>query len=180
MRLRHTLLLLALLPMTNLLAAVPKDHLDKYGRGIIQDYTDMKDGGDIEWVWVAPGTRLSTYQFKMGKFENLSKSVDDDMVEVVEEDLPRALAKAGKSDASAPTLTVDTAIFWAERANRAKIWIPYAGLHVAQAGVGVELVFRDSSGKIVAKIRHSGREGEQLEAAAEELVDDLTGYIRGH
>ena len=178
MRSRHALLLLALLPVSLLHAGVPQEHLDKHGRGIIQDYSDMKEGDEVEFTWVAPGTKLSEYQYKAGKFENLSKSVDDDMVETVETSLPRALEKAGK--AGGATLTVDRAIYWAERANRAKMWIPYAGLHVAQAGMGVELVFRDASGKIVAKMRHSGREGDALEAAAEELVDDFTAYIRGH
>ena len=180
MRLR-TCLLLALasaLPVSTF-AAVPKEHLDEHGRGIIQDYSDMNEDGDIEFAWIAPGTRLSTYRFKAGKFENLSTSVDDDMEAVVQTMLPRALAKAARAGDAAPELTVDSAIYWAQRANRAKMWIPYAGGHLAQAGVGIELVFRDASGKIVAKIRHSGREGDALEAAAEELVDDVAGYVRG-
>jgi hypothetical protein len=67
---------------------------------------------------------------------------------------------------------------WAQRANRAKMWIPHAGGHLAQAGVGIELIFRDASGYIVARIRHADREGDALEAAAEERVDDIAGDVR--
>lgn len=180
MRIRTTLLLLLLLtPSMGALAAVPEEDLEEQGRGIIQDYRDMKQDGDIEWAWIAPGTKLSSFRFKAGTFENMSTSVDDDMEDVIRDVLPRALAKASRGGEAAAELTVDRAIYWAQRPNRAKLWIPYAGMHLAQAGVGVELVFRDASGKIVAKIRHSGREGDQLEAAAEELMDDIAGYVRG-
>lgn len=178
MRLRSCLLFPLLLVMPALHAGVPKEDLDEQGRGIIQDYGDMKEDGDIEWTWVAPGVRLASFRFAAGEFENLSTSVDEDMEEVIRKVLPRALARAGKADESAPLLTVDSAIYWAQRANMAKMWIPYAGGHLAQAGVGIELVFRDASGKVVAKVRHSGREGNELEAAAEELVDDVAGWIR--
>jgi hypothetical protein len=57
------------------------------------------------------------------------------------------------------------------------MWIPYAGGHLAQAGLGVELVFKDAAGTVVAKIRHSGREGDKLKDAAEELVDDIRRFV---
>lgn len=180
MRFRSSLLLPLLLLAASAHAGVPKEDLDEQGRGIIEDYSDMKEDGDIEWVWVAPGTKLSTYRFNFTKFENLSKSVDDEMEEVVQKLLPRSLARATRADDKAPVLDVESAIYWTQRANMAKLWIPYAGGHLAQAGVGVELVFRDPSGRIVAKIRHSGREGTELKAAAEELVDDVTDYVRNH
>jgi hypothetical protein len=180
MRIRTSLLLPLLLAIPTLQAAVPKEDLDEQGRGIIQDYGDMKEGGDIEWVWIAPGTKLSSYRYNFTKFENLSKSVDDDMEEVFQKVLPRSLARATRADDKAPTLSVESAVYWTQRANMSKLWIPYAGGHLAQAGVGVELVFKDASGKIVAKIRHSGREGTELKAAAEELVDDLTDYVHNN
>ncbi len=57
------------------------------------------------------------------------------------------------------------------------MWIPHAGGHLAQAGVGIEPVFTDSTGKVVAEVRHSGREGDHLEDAAEELVDDIRPFV---
>lgn len=180
MRLHLRLFLPLLLAAPTLYAAVPKADLDEQGRGIIQDYGDMKEGGDIEWVWIAPGTKLSSYRYSFTKFENMSKSVDDDMEKVFEKVLPRSLSRASKAADGAPALTVESAVYWTQRANMAKLWIPYAGGHLAQAGVGIELVFKDPSGKIVAKVRHSGREGTELKAAAEELVDDLTDFVRNN
>jgi len=74
-------------------------------------------------------------------------------------------------------LRVEGAIYWAQRANRSKRFIPYAGGHLAQAGVGIELVISDEKGDIVCKIRHSGREGSQLKNAAEELIDEVTRFL---
>lgn len=159
-------------------AGVDPKNLKEYGRGIIKDYSDMKEMGDIEWVWVAPQARLSTYRFKVEKVENLTSHVDRGMEEVFSKALPKTLERVGSKDAAAPVLHVDGGIYWAERANRSKRWIPYAGEHLAQAGVGVELVFKNDKDEIVAKIRHSGREGSHLQDAAEELVDDISQFIR--
>jgi hypothetical protein len=159
-------------------AGVDKDNLNEYGKGIIKDYSDMKETEDIEWVWLRPGTHLADYRFEVKSFENLTAIGDGDMEEVFEESLPKTLKRASSKDAAAPLLTVDSAVYWAERANRSKWWIPYAGAHLAQAGVGIEVVFKDEKGDIVCKIRHSGREGEDLENAAEELIDDVAQFIR--
>jgi hypothetical protein len=91
--------------------------------------------------------------------------------------LNKILARVGSNQADAPLLHVDSAIYWAERSSSKKMWIPYAGGHLAQAGLGVELVFKDAAGTVVAKIRHSGREGDKLKDAAEELVDDIRRFV---
>lgn len=175
-----TVLLTLLVAVSLSAAGVDKDHLAKYGRGIIDDYSDMKESDDIEWVWVDPGVKLHDYQYKIEPFENLTVLTDRKMDEVFEDTLPRTLARAGAKDDAAPVLTVEGAIFWAERANRSKWWIPYAGMHLAQAGIGIEVIFKNEKGEVVAKIRHSGREGDDLENAAEELVDDLARFVRAN
>ena len=162
----------------SLAGGVDKDNLEEYGKGIIKDYSDMKETDEIEWVWLRPGTRLADYRFELESFENMSAIGDGDMEEVFEESLPKTLKRSSSKDESAPLLKVDAAVYWAERANRSKWWIPYAGAHLAQAGVGIEVVFTDDKGEIVCKIRHSGREGDDLENAAEELIDDLAQLIR--
>jgi hypothetical protein len=159
-------------------AGVDKGHLTKYGRGIIEDYSDMKALDEIEWVWLDPAVRLADHAFKVKSFEVLTVTTTSRMEEVFEDALPRTLKRAGSREDSAAVLTVEGAVYWAERANRSKWFIPYAGLHLAQAGVGIELVFRDQEGQIVAKIRHSGREGDELHSAAEELVDDIGKFVR--
>jgi hypothetical protein len=148
-------------------------------KGVIEDYSDMVEGDDIEWIYVAPGVKLSDYSFKIGKFKNMSDVTNKEMVTTLEEGFDAAFQRLGKKG-SKGTLTTENAIYWAERAQRGKRWIPYAGFHLAQSGVGIEMVFRDSKGKVIAKVRHSGRQGEKLEEAAEELVDDIANFIAKH
>ncbi|HUP46374.1 MAG TPA: hypothetical protein VM779_12770, partial [Thermoanaerobaculia bacterium] len=88
-----------LLMATASLAAAPvdKDHLEKYGRGIIEDYSDMKEGEGIEWVWISPDVKLKEYKFKVKPFENMTVMADSDMEQVFEKTLPRTLDRvAGK------------------------------------------------------------------------------------
>ena len=177
----YVLFILSLLFAVSALAAgVDKDNLKEYGQGIIKDYSDMKETDSLEWVWIKAGTRLSEYKFDVQPFENMTAFADDDMEDVFATKLPKTLTRLAPKDAVAPTLKLEGAIYWAQRANRSKIWIPYAGAHLSQAGVGIELVFTDSNGQIVCKVRHSGREGDKLESAAEELMDDVAQYIRAN
>lgn len=159
---------------------VDEDNLKEYGRGIITDYSDMKETDDIEWIWVKPGTKLSAYKFDVQPFENKTTFADEEMEDVFATKLPKTLTRLAPKDPAAPTLKLEGAIYWAQRANRSKWWIPYAGAHLAQAGAGIELVFTNADGEIVCKMRHSGREGDHLESAAEELMDDVAQYIRAN
>lgn len=152
----------------------------EFVKGIIEDYTDMVEGDGIEWIWVEPGVKLRDYKIKIGEFKNMSEVTNKDMIETLEDGFDESFERLGKKGGREGSLTTENAVYWAERAQSAKRWIPYAGGHLAQSGVGIEMVFRDSSGKIIAKIRHSGRQGEKLEEAAEELVDDVANYIAEH
>lgn len=159
-------------------AGVDVEELDKYGRGIIEDYSDMEHG-QLEWVWVAPGVKIGDYRLDVGEFENLSKSYDGNMMETLNEGMRKAFANISTGDKKG-TLTTQNAVYWTDRANSAKRWIPFAGSHVAQAGVGIEMVFRDSEGNVVAKLRHSGREGERLSDAAWELIDEIADWANSN
>lgn len=152
---------------------------EDFEEGIIEDYEDMVEGDGVEWVYLAPGVKLSNYKVKIGKFKNMSEVSSRKLVESLEEGFDEAFDRAGMKGGSG-TLTTTNAVYWAERASEGKRWIPYAGGHLAQAGVGVEMIFKDSSGKVVAKIRHSGRQGDSPEDAAEEVVDELASFIAEH
>ena len=178
---RATLLAALLMaPVSGAIAAVPAEHLEQYGKGIISDYSSLEHGEPIEWLWLAPDLQLSAHRFDLRSYDNLTLLVDDDLDGVLEAGLPRVLSRAGARGEDAPTLVVDVAVYWAERANRAKRWIPYAGAHVAQAGVGVELVLTDAEGNVVGLMRHSGREGDELKLAAQELVDEIAAFINAN
>jgi hypothetical protein len=77
------------------------------------------------------------------------------------------------------TLTADLCIYEVQDYSPAKAWIPFAGGHQMQAGIGIEMVLRDGS-KTIAKFRHFSRRGMQPEAALEESAGDYTKYIRKH
>lgn len=171
------LLLCGLAVSTVHAAGVEAEHLTEFGKGIITDYSDMSEAGDIEWAWVAPGTKLSKHRFTTAPVQNLTSVTNGDMKETFDRDMGRALKDISANNPDAPELQVTSAIYWANRASAGKRWIPYAGGHLAQAGIGIELVVTDAAGKIVAKVRHSGREGDELENAAEELVDDFTSFL---
>jgi hypothetical protein len=161
-------------------AGVDSQHLKKYGSGIITDYSDMRSGSGVEWAWTAPGVRLADHRFEVKSVENLTDIHDRRMMSELEDALPGSLQRVGAKDSGAAVLHVEAAVYWAQRANRSKWFIPYAGLHLAQAGVGLELVVKNAAGEIVAKIRHSGREGDKLEDAAAELIDDITAFFRNN
>lgn len=171
-------LLLIAVAVPVMAAGVDPEELDEYGRGIIEDYSDMEHG-DLEWVWVAPGIRISDYRIDVGEFENLSEAYDGNMMDTLNEGMQKAFGKMSSGDKKG-TLSTQNAVYWAERASNAKRWIPFAGSHVAQAGLGVEMVFRDSEGNIVAKVRHSGREGERLSDAAWELIDEIADWAHSN
>jgi hypothetical protein len=153
---------------------------DEFRSAIIEDYTGMVEGDGIEWVWVADGVKLSDYKIVLdGKFSNKSEINDKAMVSTLNDGFDDGVNRQNDKKTKG-TLKAQGGIYWAERANRGKMWIPYAGGHLAQAGVGIELILTDASGKTVAKIRHSGRQGDKPEEAAEELLDDLSAFVAEH
>lgn len=156
---------------------VDEGDLEDEGRGIIENYEEMVEGDGINWIWIAPGITLSDYRIDVGRFENLSGESDDDMEEALNSGFQKGFGELSRRENRKGTLTTQNAIHWAEEASPGKRWIPFAGHHLAQAGVGIEMIFRNSSGEIVAMVRHSGREGNKLKYAAEELVDDLVDWV---
>ena len=145
----------------------------------IKDYSDMVDGDDIGWVWTDPAVKLDGYKIKEGKVENKSDMRSKSMVETVKNVFRDPFADMeGKGEKG--TLTADICIYEAENFSGGKAWIPFVGGHQMQAGLGVEMVLRDSKSRIVGKFRHSAREGVQIENAAQEVASDLMKYIANH
>ncbi len=61
-----------------------------------------------------------------------------------------------------------------------RAFVPFAGGHLAQAGVGIELTVADATGVTIAKIRQDAREGMQPSDAAAKVVDIIANYVRAH
>jgi hypothetical protein len=156
------------------------EYSDKdFRKCIIKDYSDMVDGDDIKWVWIDPSVSLAGYKIKEGKLENKSDMHSKSMLKTVKDVFSDTFADmAGKGGKG--TLTADICVYEAENFSAGKAWIPFVGGHEMQAGLGVEMLLHDAKGKLVAKFRHSAREGAQIENAAQEVAQDLMKYIGDH
>jgi DNA-binding protein Fis len=157
-----------------------KDYKDKdFKKCAIEDYADMVEGDDVEWLWANPAQKLADYKLKVGKVENKSEIRSKSMVESVKNTFKDTFADL-ETKGAAGTLTADLCIYSAENMNMAKAWIPFVGGNQMQAGIGIEMVLRDQHDKVVAKFRHFAREGGQIEAATQEVVGDLMKYVAKH
>jgi len=154
------------------------EYKDKdFHKGIITDYKDMVEGDRVDWVWVSPSTKLSGYKVKVGSIKNKSDSHSKSMVESVDSILKHSF---GDLKGSKGTLTAELCIYEVQNFSPGKAWIPYAGGHQMQAGIGIEMILRDQSNKTIAKFRHFDRQGSDIKGAAQEVADHLVNYISKH
>jgi|ERR1039457_1582698 hypothetical protein len=178
-----TSLLVLLIPL-NALCSLERlvDSSDYKGKdfvkGCIGDYSDMVKGDDLDWVWIRPGTVLANYKVSVGKFENASDDLRNSQVDGVKNIYKEILSKV-KGDGKG-VLTADICIYEFQKFSAAKAWIPFAGGHQMQAGIGVEMVLKDNGGKTVAKFRDMARAGMQPEDAADESATNLKKFIVKH
>lgn len=145
---------------------------------VITDYSDMTSGDGVNWVWIAPGTKLGgAGKVEIATVKNISDVTDAALAGNVEANFKQAFERVGKT-VGPGGLKVVSCVYWVDRANTGKMFIPFAGGHLAQAGVGIELIVQDPSGATVAKIRHDGRSGSAPSDAAAAVVDDVVNFSR--
>ncbi len=152
------------------------DYKDKdFKKGCISDYSDLEEGEDISWVWVAPGIKLTDYKVVITSFDDISEELKKtqlkEMKELFKETFETLKGTKG-------TLNATVCIYEIQKFSAGKAWIPFAGGHQMQAGLGAEVILKTSDNKVVAKFRHFAREGAQVEQAAEEVADDLKKFIK--
>jgi len=154
------------------------DYRDKdFRKGCILDYGDLEEGDDISWVWVAPEVRLSDYKVQVISFEDVSDEIKKSQLREIKKIFQESIEKR-RGDRG--LLDAEVCIYEIQKFSAGKAWIPFAGGHQMQAGVGAEMILRTPDKKIVAKFRHFAREGGQIEQAAEEVADDLKKYMSKH
>jgi len=146
-------------------------------KGCITYYGDMIKGDDIEWVWVSPGTNLAGHKLSIASFNNTTDELRNAQVDEIKSIFKEFL---GKLKGEKEVLSADMCIYEVQKFSAGKAWIPFAGVHQMQAGVGVELVIKNTEGKTIAKFRHFAREGSRVEDAAQEVAEDLKKYIAKH
>lgn len=142
---------------------------------IIADYTNMAEGDDVNWVWKNPDVKLENYKVSLGKIINKAekdKSSDTKAVSEMFKEVISDIKYKGKEP-----LVADVCIYEVQEFSYGKAWIPFAGGHQAQSGVGVEVVLKDKGGKTVAMFRHFTRDGARTEEAAKEAAEDITDYV---
>jgi hypothetical protein len=148
----------------------------KFQKGIITDYSDMVEGNGVEWVWVKPGEALSQYKIKVGTIENKSdmrsKSLSDSVKKIFVDYFSDYESKGSKG-----TLTADLCITDVQPYNVGRAYVPFAGGHLAQAGMRIEMVLRDQHNVIIAKLRHFDRQGSDVVRAADEVASHMVQYI---
>lgn len=157
-----------------------KEYKDKdFHKGIIADYSDMVKGDDVDWVWVKPGEKLSQYKIKVGTLENKSdmrsKSLSDSVKRIFADYFSDYESKGSKG-----TLTAELCITEVQEYSQARAYIPFTGGRLAQAGIGIEMVLRDSRNEIIAKLRHFDRRGSDVRGAAEDVATHMVQYISRH
>jgi hypothetical protein len=135
-----------------------------FKRGIIRDYSDMWAGADVDWASVARGVKLSQYAIKVGPFRNLTRFNSPAVKRTLEVTLQEEFDGIAGSKG---TLLTQNAIIWASDAED------------GQKGLGIEMIFRDPSGKVVAKLRNFVRDYPP-EDAAEEMLEQLTDFVEDH
>jgi hypothetical protein len=176
------LLLVLLIPLAALCSdrlVDSSDYKDKdFVKGCIGDYSDMVKGDDLDWVWISPGTVLANYKVSVGKFENKSEELRGSQVEGVKNVYKEVLAKTKGNGKDA--LTANICVYEFQKFSAGKAWIPFAGGHQMQAGMGIEVILKDKKGKIVAKIRDMARNGTQAEDAADESATNLKKFLGSH
>lgn len=141
----------------------------------LPDYDKLTKGKDADWVFFPEGglKKYKSVQVKdfveNGKGREAREAAEDGR-EYMEQWLERggySLAEKGAE------LVVEGNVFNAwEPGTGARIW----GGWMANPGVGLEVLVKDSSGKVVGQIRHKSR-GSTVEDAVENALEEVAKAI---
>lgn len=141
----------------------------------LPDYDKLMKGRDADWVYFPEGSlkKYKTVQVKEftenGKGRETRNAAEEGK-EYMEQWLERAGYKLAEKDAE---LVVEGNVFNAwEPGTGARIW----GGWMANPGVGVEVLLKDSSGKVVGEVRHKNR-GSTIEDAVENALEEVAKAI---
>jgi hypothetical protein len=135
-----------------------------FKKGIIRDYSDMWAGTDVDWASVARGVKLSQYAIVVGPFRNLTRYQNAAMKRTLEVTLQEEFDGIAGTKG---TLRTKNAIIWASDAED------------GEKGLGIEMIFIDTNGQVVAKLRNFVRDYPP-DAAAEEMLEQLTDFVEDH
>jgi hypothetical protein len=141
----------------------------------LPDYDKLTKGKDADWVYFPEGS-LKKYKTVMVKdFEENGKGREArDAARDGKEYTEQWLEKEGfEIVEKGADLTVEGNVFNAwEPSGGARYW----GGWMANPGVGLEVIVKDASGKIVGEVRHKSR-GSTVEDAVENALEEVCSAI---
>jgi hypothetical protein len=137
-----------------------------FQRGIIKNYEDMYSGSPALWAAIAPGVKLSQFKIVVGRVQNLS-GLDRPQIQAA---FPGGLQTAIDGEVGTKgTVTVNAQLAVIAAADDDK----------QGRSMVVEMIFRDTQGKILAKLHHR-TEGRDFDGTVEDMVAELTDFVVDH
>ena len=141
----------------------------------LPDYDKLKKGKDADWVYFPEGSLKKYKTVEVKDFvENGKGREAREAARAGKEYMEQWLERDGyKLAEKGAELTIEGNVFNAwEPGTGARIW----GGWMANPGVGLEVLLKDSSGKIVGEIRHKSR-GSTVEDAVENALEEVAKAI---
>ncbi len=147
--------------------AKEKDEPQKY----LKDYDKLTKGKDADWVYFPNGSLKSYRTVTVKEFEENGRGREArDAAREGKDYMDQWLEKQGfKVVKSGAELTVEGNVFNAwEPHGAGRYW----GGWMANPGVGLEVVAKDSKGNIVAEVRHKSK-GSTIRDAVENALEEV-------
>jgi len=141
----------------------------------LPDYDKLTKGKDADWVYFPEGGLKKYKTVQVKEFTENGKGREArHAAEAGKEYMEQWLERDGyKLADKGAELVVEGNVFNAwEPGTGARIW----GGWMANPGVGLEILLKDSSGKIVGEIRHKNR-GSTIEDAVENALEEVAKAI---
>ena len=141
----------------------------------LPDYDKLTKGKDADWVYFPEGGLKKYKTVEVKEFtENAKGREARHAAEAGKEYMEQWLERGGyKLADKGAELIVEGNVFNAwEPGTGARIW----GGWMANPGVGVEVLLKDSSGKVVGEIRHKNK-GSTIEDAVENALEEVAKAI---
>ena len=141
----------------------------------LPDYDKLTKGKDADWVYFPEGSLKKYRTVEVKEFgENGRGHEAREAAREGKEYMEEWLEKAGfKLADKGAELTVEGNVFNAwEPGTGARIW----GGWMANPGVGLEVLLKDSSGKVLGEIRHKNR-GSTIPDAVENALEEVAKAI---
>src|SRR5687767_7512047 len=141
----------------------------------LPDYDKLEKGKDADWVYFPEGSLKKYKTVQVNEFTENGKGREArDAAEEGKDYMVQWLERAGYTIVEkGAELVIDGNVFNAwEPGTGARIW----GGWMANPGVGLEVIAKDSSGKVVGQIRHKSR-GSTVEDAVENALEEVAQAI---